>query len=70
MKFRQAEKIVKKRFNGWLLYNDPSLNKAIVVYIHHKKKSNPRFYEIRGIIKELRNFYEGKKQRIHEGADR
>lgn len=64
MKFRQAEKIVKQKFDGWLLYNSPRLMKAIVVYIHHKKKTHKHFYESRGIIKQLRNFYETRHRRF------
>ena len=56
MKYRQAKKIVKKRFNG-CIYCDPSLNKAIIVYVHHRKKTT-KWYEKNGTIKELRHFYE------------
>ena len=61
MKYRQAKKIIKRRFDGSLVYNDPSLSKAIVVFVHHQKKTNPYFYESRGIIRELRMFYEKKE---------
>lgn len=59
MKYRQAKKIIKRRFCGWF-YNDPSLNKAIVVFVHHQKKDHD-YFEKRGILKELRDFYERKK---------
>lgn len=73
MKFRQAKKIIKRELNnqvkgrmswyGWL-WGPPRWLKATTVYIHHMKKTNLHYYESRGIIKEYRNFYEGKKTYI------
>lgn len=64
MKFRQAKKIIMRErrkgihgYYGWLS-GPPQWMKAVVVYVHHMKKNNPYFYESRGIIRELRKFYE------------
>lgn len=60
MKFRQAKKICMRLVLCSIGYNSPTIDKAIVVYIHHRKKST-KWYEKNGTIKELRRFYEGKK---------
>ena len=57
MKFRQAKKIVKQRNPHDIGYNSPSVDKAIVVYIHHRKKKHS-MYEKHGYIRVLRLFYE------------
>ncbi|MBR1387969.1 MAG: hypothetical protein IJ553_06170 [Alloprevotella sp.] len=61
MKYRQAKKIIKRRYDGGLTYQDSQMNKAIIVFVHHQKKTHLRYYERRGIIEQLRNFYEKKK---------
>ena len=60
MKYRQAAKIVKQRHPCDIGYNSPTVDKAIVVYVHHRKKSNPNFYSSRGITRMIREFYEKK----------
>jgi len=57
MKFRQAKKICKRLGLCSIGYNSPTVDKAIVVFIHHAKKSHKK-YEKFGYIKELRRFYE------------
>lgn len=57
MKYRQAKKICKRLGLCSIGYNSPTINKAIVVYIHHTKKNHSK-YERFGYIKELRSFYE------------
>ena len=52
MKFRQAKKIVEhcNKYRGWYHGTPHWYKKAVQVYVHHKKRSNRRFYESRGII--------------------
>lgn len=62
MKFRQAKKIVEQRNPPNIRNNSPSVDKAIVVYIHHRKKTNS-MYEEHGYIRMLRQFYEKRDYR-------
>ena len=57
MKYRQAKKICKRLGLCSIGYNSPMVDKAIVVYIHHKKKSHAK-YEKFGQIRTIREFYE------------
>lgn len=57
MKFRQAKKICKHLGLCSIGYNSPTVDKAIVVFIHHAKKNHKK-YEKLGYIRELRRFYE------------
>lgn len=59
MKYRQAKKICKRLGLCSIGYNSPTIDKAIVVFIHHTKKNHSK-YEKFGYIRALREFYEKK----------
>ena len=69
MKYRQAKKIIMRdinkksgrRYYGSLMYASPRYAKAVVVYIHHRKKDHLHYYESRGILSELRFEYEKRR---------
>ena len=67
MKYRQAKKIIrreaKKGIHGYggCLLGPPWWMKAIIVFVHHKKKTDYHFYESRGILRELRWIYEKRR---------
>ena len=52
MKFRQAKKIVEhcNKYRGRYRATPHWYKKAVQVYVHHKKRSDWRFFESRGII--------------------
>lgn len=67
MKYRQAKKIVESEYRKGLVdlfWNEkyPQWLKAVTTYVRHRKKTHLHFYESRGILRELRSFYETKRK--------
>ena len=60
MKYRQAKKICKGLGLCSIGYNSPTIDKAIVVFVHHRKKDHD-YYEKRRIPSGIREFYEKKR---------
>ncbi len=69
MKYRQAKKIVESENRKGFVdlhwnakYPAHQWMKAVITYVHHRKKTHLHFYESRGILRELRSFYETKRK--------
>lgn len=70
MKKRQANKLIKRRYDGSLVYNDPQLQKAITVYVRFKRREPKKrlFYEAY-IVDELREFFEKIQNTQEKGGE-